>query len=98
MFIGPDNDFVGGRLTISEAKSSHSFADLRLFTALVKVGLKYGKLRPKFVNLGFRSLNPPNQPFGIMIQANVKNEKEGNPQNAVDMLDGPGVVFAEKPV
>jgi hypothetical protein len=69
-----------------------------LFAAFHEIGVEHRVLRPEFIDLRSGSLNSPNEPFGVVIQANIDNEQERYPQNTVDVADWPGVIFAEKPV
>ncbi len=89
---------MGWCLTIGKVECRYALADFRLFSAFVQISLQNRILRAEFVDLDLRSLNTPNEPLGIVIEANVQNEQGGDPQNPVDMMDGPGVIFAKKPI
>jgi hypothetical protein len=98
MFIGLDNNFMRWGLAVGEAESHYPLADFGLLAAFVEIGLEYGKLRPEFIGLCFSALCPAHQSFCVVIQADVQDKQERNPQNAVYVLDGPGVIFPKQTV
>lgn len=89
---------MGWSLAISQAKTYNMLTDFRLFAAFIEIGLQNGELRAQFIDLVFSALNAPDQTFGVVVQANVKDEQKRDPQNAVNVLNWPGVIFAEKPI
>jgi len=94
-----DNKFMGGGKTaIGQAEDGHALAEFRLAATAVVIGLQHSSLRAEFIDLRFGPLNTPDQPLGIVVQANVNNQQSGYPQNTVDVANGPGIVFAEEPV